>query len=93
MIYQNHKRSPFLRKYDYFMFRLNGDSRPLGIMQVNSNQYISDIESIEITKKILEKNCYKNQKSKVMREIPEVLKDYSKDSLSIQYIYDVIKKF
>lgn len=93
MIYQNHKRSSFLRKYDYFMFRLNGDSRPLGIMQVNSNSYISDIESIEITKKNLEKYCYKNKKAKAMKEISEILEEYSSDASSIQSIYDIIKKF
>ena len=51
MIYRNSKRSKILRNYDYFMFRMNGKVRKLGIMQVETKRFISDIESIDLVYK------------------------------------------
>ena len=42
MIFENSKRSKLLRNYDYFMFRLNGNKRKLGIMQIESKKFITD---------------------------------------------------
>ncbi len=93
MIYQNHKRNKNLRKIDYFLFRINGGNKPLGIMQVKTDKYISDSESIQIIRKELEKMRYKGSKSKKV-DIEEIIKDYSlEDASSIQYIFDIIKKF
>lgn len=93
MIYNNSKRSKLLRKYDYFMFRLNGNSRPLGIMQVESKKFITDSESIDIVyKKLVKLGEKKNSKSKV--NINDVIKAYGKDKADdIQYIFDIVSKF
>ena len=90
MIYQNNKRSKLLRNYDYFMFRLNGNPRKLGIMQVETKKFISDSDSIDLVYKKIEK-LY-NNKSKISSL--EVLKSYCKDYYSeVKYIFDTIKKF
>ena len=93
MIFNNSKRSRILRKYDYFMFRLNGNSRPLGIMQVNSKKFITDSESIDIVyKKLVKLSEKKNSKSKI--NINDVIKSYAKnDYEDIQYIFDIVNKF
>ena len=92
MIYENHKRSSFFRNIDYFLFRLNGVSKKLGIMQVNSKKYITDSESIEIVHKKLEKlkEKYKGKKNSSL----DILKDYCKDNyMDVKNIYEIIEKF
>ena len=94
MIYQNSRRGKFLRKWDYFLFRLNGNKKSLGIMQVESNKFITDIESIEVVRKKLEKTYEKYEKTKKKISPQEVILSYDKDnSVNIQNIFDVIQKF
>ena len=93
MIYENHKRSKILRNYDYFIFRINGRKSKLGIMQVESNKFISDSESIEIVHKKIEK-LYDKKKTGRKVNIESVIKDYNKENYeNIMYIFDIIKKF
>lgn len=93
MIYKNHKRSKILRDYDYFMFRLNGRKNKLGIMQVDTNKFISDSESIEIAHKKIEK-IYDKKKTGKKVNIESIIKDYDKENYEkIMYIFDIIKKF
>ncbi len=96
MIYENSKRSKILRNYDYFMFRLNGNKKKLGIMQVESDKFISDVESIEITYKKLEK-LYNKKDSKSTRntknKVYEIIEKYTDNPEYIKYIFDIIKKF
>ena len=93
MIYENHKRSKILRNYDYFIFRLNGRKNKLGNMQVESSKFISDIESIEIAHKKLEK-LYDKKKTGKKVNIENVIKEYDKENYErIMYIFDIIKKF
>ncbi len=93
MIFENHRRNSFLRKYDYFVFRLNGNKAKLGIMQVESSKYITDSESIEIVSKKLQKIAEKkNSKKKITVE--EIIENYDKNNAKeIQFIFDIIKKF
>lgn len=94
MIYENNKRSKFLRNIDYFKFRFNGEKRKLGIMQVGSNKYISDIESIEIVHKKIEKLYEKNKPSRGKVKIEDVIKSYDKNNYQeILLIFDIINKF
>ena len=44
MILENYKRSKILRDYDYFMFRLKGMKKKLGIMQIDTDKYIVNAE-------------------------------------------------
>ena len=93
MIFNNHRRNKIIRNYDYFMFRLNGKKNKLGIMQVESNKFISDVESIEIVHKKIEK-LYDKKKTGRKVNIESVIKDYDKENYeNIMYIFDIIKKF
>ena len=72
MIYLNYLRPNFLRKIDYFKFKLNGKKRKLGIMQIESIKMIDDVESIEtsitsiekINTKLIKKNIKKKEDRK-----------------------------
>lgn len=91
MIFENYNRPAFLRKYDNFLFKLNGGSRKLGIMQVKSNKFISDFESIELVYKKLEKIVEKKKVKKI--NVDEVINMYCKDnSVYVKNIYDCICK-
>ena len=94
MIYENHNRGKVLRNYDYFMFKVNGKKNKLGIMQVESNKFISDSESIDIVHKKIEKIYDKHKKGKKKVDIKNIIKEYDKENYEIiMYIFDIIKKF
>ena len=85
MIFENRRRSKLLRNYDYFMFRISGTSRKLGIMQV---------DSIEIVHQRIEKLLGKKTTKKTKISYPDVIKLYDKKNFEeIQYIFEIIKKF
>ena len=98
MIYENNKRNSFARKFDYFKFRFNGNVQKLGIMQVESSTFISDIQSIEIVYKKIDK-IYKNiagtkSKPKKNYDLNNVFDNYYNfDNKQVKYIYEIIKKF
>lgn len=97
MIYRNSKRSKFLRNYDYFMFRLNGKSSKLSIMQVYTNKYITDIEGINIVKEEINELIVKSSltKSKTKKEIDylTLIDSYcEEESIYVKNIFEIIKK-
>ena len=49
MIYENYNRPKLLRKYDEIKYNIFSKKGKFGIMQINSNEYINDIESINLT--------------------------------------------
>ena len=92
MIYQNYRRPKFLREFDNLLFKINGGKRRLGIMQVMSKKYISDLDSIDIVSKKLDKlfTKYKDDKNCYYK----VLEAYDKDNfLEINNIYKELGKF
>lgn len=98
MIFENNRRSKLLRDYDYFMFRLNGHKRKLGIMQVESSKFITDSDSIEIVVKKIDKFINKSDKIKTKSKIKinyyDLIKNYDKENYDyIKHIFDVIEKF
>ena len=94
MIFENNRRSKFLRNVDYFKFRFNGEKRKLGIMQIESAKYISDIDSIEIAHKKIEKLYEKKKPARGKVKVEDVLKAYDKDNYQeIMFIFDIIKNF
>ncbi len=101
MIFENSRRSRLLRNYDYFMFRLDGNKRKLGIMQIESKKFITDGESIELTfkalKKIIDKKNKgdKNKANKTGKIKAETIIDsYCGENADyVKYIFDIIKKF
>ena len=97
MIHRNNKRSKFLRNYDYFMFRLNGKSSTLSIMQVYTNKYITDIEGIKIViediNELLVKNNLTKSKNKKNIDYLELIDSYcEEDSIYVKNIFEIIKK-
>ncbi len=94
MIYRSSLRSKFLRTYDYFMFRIHGNRKKLGIMQVETDHFITDIESIEMVYEELEKSYLKKRSLKGNKRILSVLEDYcGDDTEKIRVLFDIIKKF
>ena len=93
MIFESNRRSKILRNYDYFMFKLNGSKRKLGIMQVESSKFITDIESIDIVYKKLDK-LFSTTNRKKKLSVKEVINKYCGENAEyVQYIFDIIKKF
>jgi len=94
MIFEDNRRGRILRNYDYFMFRLTGNKRKLGIMQIESNQFITDSASIQMAYDKLESISKKNQgKAKKNIKIKDIIKEYDeKNEKYIQYIFDIIQK-
>ena len=89
MIFENNRRGKILRNYDYFLFKINGGKKKLGIMQVNTNKFITDKESIELVYKKIDSKLKKGKFN-----IKDYLKDYKKEEIEyIEYIFDTIKKF
>jgi len=94
MIYHNHHRSKWLRKIDYFRFRLNGNKQKLGIMQIESSKFISDSDSIYLSYQKLLKLYEKEKSSRKKDKIEEIIKNYCKGySDDVLYIFNIIKKF
>lgn len=92
MVYQNSRRTKIFRCYDYFMFKIKGGCRKLGIMQIETNKFITDVESIDIVYKQVLK-LYNKKSAKSNSKIDNVLMGYSKDNYDyIKYIYDIIEK-
>lgn len=93
MIQRNQERTKFYRMYDYLLFRITGHSRKLGIMQVETNHFITDIESIQIVYDELEK-LYEKNTSRGKKKINQVIEEYcKKDASRIQSLFDIIQKF
>ena len=93
MIFQNYKRPKFFRNIDNFRYRFDGGVKRLGIMQVESKRFISDVESIEIVykkiSKLYEKNTVKN-KANINKIITSYDKNNSEDIIGI---YEKISNF
>lgn len=90
MLYENHRRGKILRYFDNLKYRITGNPRKLGIMQVDSKKFITDAESIDIVYKKLDK-LYNKKNSK--KTIPDLIKSYNKESAEdIMYIYNIIEK-
>ncbi len=96
MIYEDKKKNKFLRSIDnLFVGKFNKEYK-MGIMQVPSKVYLTDLESIKIAINKLNKTYTKYFISDDDILINKMLKDYYKDDLIIKnvtYIYNVIKEF
>lgn len=101
LVYYNNIRPEYLRRIDYFKFRLNNRRRPLGIMQIDSDRFITDTESILIAISEIEKIYSRLKNKKTAKTIKKedinykVIKSYYKnyDFNKIIEIYDEICKF
>ena len=90
MLYENHRRGKILRYFDNLKYRITGNPRKLGIMQVDSKKFITDRESIDIVYKKLDK-LYNKKNSK--KSLSDLIKSYDKVAAEdIMYIYNIIEK-
>ena len=93
MVFENDRCPTFFRKINNLLFKIDGKRRKLGIMQVESSKFISDVGSIELVYKKLEKISDNKNKGKIKKE-DEIISKYNKEySEEINYIYNVIKNF
>ncbi len=91
MIFNNYKRPEIYRTMDNLMFKINGKSKNLGIMQIKSKKFITDSESIDIVYKKLQKLREKQKTKKI--SVNNIIDNYDKEnSKSIKLIYDYISK-
>ena len=95
MIYENYYKSNFIRKIDELLFIITKKPNKFGIMQINSDKVIDDIESINMVIKELEaiNNNYKKQK---ITDTKLIVKDYiqnNKKYSDIINIYNNIIEF
>lgn len=91
MIFNNNKRNSLLRNIDNILFKINGHKRKLGIMQIESNTFINDIQSIDIVTNDLKKNIGKKTGSGVVESA--VSKYMGEDNLEVLEIYNTLKNF
>ena len=93
MIFENYRRPKFLRSIDNFRYRFDGGVKKLGIMQVETKRFISDIESIDLVYRKISK-LYEKYTTKNKTDFNKIIGSYNKDSSEeILYIYDKISKF
>jgi len=91
MIFNNYRRPEIYRTIDNLLFKINGKSKNLGIMQVKSNKFITDSESIDLVYKKLVKLREKQKTKKI--NINNIIDNYDKEnSKYIETIYDYISK-
>ena len=91
MIFNNYRRPEIYRTMDNILFKINGKSKNLGIMQVKSNKFITDSESIDIVYKKLVKLREKQKTKKININI--IIDNYDKEnSKYVKTIYDYISK-
>lgn len=88
MIYENYNKPELIRKIDLIKYKLFKEKIKFGIMQIEKNNPITDEESIDISKKKLERIYNIN------KDIKDIIKKYyKKEKNEIKIIYEVINEF
>ena len=92
MVYEDKNRPELVRKFDYLLFKVTGKGRKFGIMQIYSQYYIDDYNSISLGIKRLEK-IYSSINSK--RDIYVVRKYYGNTDIEkeVMSILKIVKEF
>ena len=96
MIYEDKKRNKYLRAIDNLFIGKINKLYKVGIMQVPSKIYLTDVESIKIVENKLIKIYNKYLIADELTMVNKILKDYYKDDLivnNVTYIYNVINNF
>ena len=96
MIYEDKRRNKYLRSIDNFFVGKINKLYKVGIMQVPSKIYLTDVESIKIVENKLTKIYNKYLIADESTMVNKILKDYYKDELivnNVTYIYNVINNF
>lgn len=88
MIYENYNKPELIRKLDIIKYKIFKENIKFGIMQIEKKEPITDEESIDISKKKLEKIYNTN------KDIKDIIKKYyKKDIKEIKIIYEIINEF
>lgn len=86
MIYENYSRPPFFRLFEYLKLLVCGHAS-LGIMQVNSKEFISDNESVKLAFEMIEKEyLVLNKKMSRIKRVEKIAFWYNK---SYDYVNEV----
>ena len=96
MIYEDKKRNKYLRAIDNLFIGKINKLYKVGIMQVPSKIYLTDVESIKIVENKLTKIYNKYLIADESTMVNKILKDYYNDELivnNVTYIYNVINNF
>lgn len=96
MIYENYRRPSIFRQIDYFRYQFDHIPKKQGIMQLDSKKILSDVESIEIVEKKLEKLQQQKKTKKNMIEPTVLLKSLGKkkeEIVQIEGVYQYLKEF
>lgn len=96
MIYEDKKRNKYLRAIDNLFIGKINKLYKVGIMQVPSKIYLTDVESIKIVENKLIKIYNKYLIADELTMVNKILKDYYKDDLivnNVTYVYNVINNF
>ena len=91
MIFNNNKRNSLFRSFDNIIFKLNGQKRRLGIMQIETNTFINDIQSIDIVTSDLKKSVGRKTGPGVMESA--ISKYMGEENLDVLEIYNTLKNF
>lgn len=96
MVYENYNKPELIRKLDTLKYKLFRETGKFGIMQLEKKQPITDEESIDLSKKKLERiyttNCKDKQNDKTIIQLL-IKKYYKKDIKELEIIYQTIKNF
>lgn len=94
MIRENYYRPEVMRRLDKFKYKLDGEERKFGIMQVSSRDIIDDKESIDIAIKNLEKiylKINKDKRKKRQELVSNILKRYYDNDSSLGEVLEIYK--
>jgi len=93
MINNNYKTSKIYRELKSYIGIITKKETSYGIMQIHSDRYLTDEESIKETIKKIEHQL-KNTKLNEKEQMEKILKNYTiKEQSDINYIYDCILEF
>ena len=96
MIYENYKRPSIFRQLDYFRYQFDHIPKKQGIMQIDSKKILSDVESIELIEKKLERLQQQKKAKKNMINSSDLLKGLGKkkeEIVQIEGVYQYLKEF
>lgn len=91
MIFNNNKRNSLFRSFDNIIFKLNGQKRRLGIMQIETNTFINDIQSIDMVTSDLKKSVGRKTGPGVIESA--ISKYMGEENLDVLEIYNTLKNF
>lgn len=89
MIYENYNRPPLVRLIEYIKFFISGTAS-LGIMQITSEKFINNNESVKLGYKMIRDTYYSiNKKVKLEKRLKKVIFMYNKSNKYIEEVLSI----